>query len=202
MPKQGNEIPTIDVSLITITGSDEMEIGLQTASKLGVNTQTETQDAVKLVVKGVLIAQKPAQTTVTGHTLTLTDNVLIPELVKRLQGGTIKYWTTEEKSTEGDTDMGFGVARYTPPLAGVKNEIEPFTLKAYSAIYNAAGLITGYECISYPNCQGVPIALSNEDGVFRAPEYTINSAPDKGQAPYEITYVKELPVLEGVVKKA
>lgn len=45
----------------------------------------------------------------------------------------------------------------------------------------------------YPNCQGQPVALSSEDGVFRAPEYTITSAPDKGQAPYEIAYVKELP---------
>jgi para-nitrobenzyl esterase len=44
-----------------------------------------------------------------------------------------------------------------------------------------------------PNCQGQPVALSSEDGVFRAPEYTITSAPDKGQAPYEIAYVKELP---------
>lgn len=199
MPKQGNEIPTIDVALVTITGKSSTEMGLQTASKLGVNAQTETQDAVKLVVKGVLIAQKPSQTTVTGHTLVLTDNVFIPELVKTLQGGTIKYWTTDEKNTEGDTDKGFGVARYTPPPAGVKTTIDPFTLKAYSAIYNAAGLVTGYECISYPNCQGVPLALSSEDGVFRAPEYTINSAPDKGQAPYEITYVKELPALEGVV---
>ena len=198
MAKQGHEIPTIDIVLFTVTpASSGIEIGLQTASKLAVNPQTETQDAVKLVVKGALLAQKPAETTITGNTLVLTDNVFIPELVKILQGGTIKYWTDEGKTTEGNEDKGFGVARYTPPVAGSREKGEVFVSKAYSAIYNAAGVITGYECISYPNCQGIPVSFSSEDGVFRAPEYTINSAPDKGQAPYEITYLKELPTLDG-----
>lgn len=198
MAKQGHEIPTIDIVLFTVTpASSGIEIGLQTASKLAVNPQTETQDAVKLVVKGALLAQKPAETTITGNTLVLTDNVFIPELVKILQGGTIKYWTDEGKTTEGTEDKGFGVARYTPPVAGSREKGEVFVSKAYSAIYNAAGVVTGYECISYPNCQGIPVSFSSEDGVFRAPEYTINSAPDKGQAPYEITYLKELPTLEG-----
>ena len=196
--KQGNEIPTIDVSLVTISVGDGPEIGLKTACQLGVSAQTETQDAVKLVVKGALLAQKPAQTTITGHTLTLTDNVFNPELVKILQGGTIKYWTTEEQNAEGNEDRGFGVASYTPPVSGSSEKGQVFTTKAYSAIYNSAGLVTGYECISYPNCQGVPVALSSEDGAFRAPEYTINSAPDKDQAPYVITYLKSLPVVGGV----
>lgn len=197
MAKQGHEIPTIDIVLFTVTpASTGIEIGLQTASKLAVNPQTETQDAVKLVVKGALLAQKPAETTITGNTLVLTDNVFIPELVKILQGGVIKYWTDADKTTEGAEDKGFGVSRYTPPVAGSREKGEVFVSKAYSAIYNAAGVVTGYECISYPNCQGIPVAFSSEDGVFRAPEYTINSAPDKGQAPYEITYLKELPNLE------
>lgn len=198
MAKQGHEIPTIDIVLFTVTpASTGIEIGLQTASKLAVNPQTETQDAVKLVVKGALLAQKPAETTITGNTLVLTDNVFIPELVKILQGGVIKYWADADKTTEGAEDKGFGVARYTPPVAGSREKGEVFVSKAYSAIYNAAGVVTGYECISYPNCQGIPVSFSSEDGVFRAPEYTINSAPDKGQAPYEITYLKELPTLEG-----
>lgn len=195
---RGNEIPTIDVELITVTVGGT-EIGLNTASKLGVNAQVETKDAVKLVVKGVLIAQKPSTVTVTGHTLVLTDNVFNPELVKMLQGGTIKYWQTEAQTTEGDTDKGFGVARYIPPVVGTKVNLTPFTLKAYSAIYDEGGIIQGYECISYPNCKGQPVALNSEDDVFRVPEYTIDSAPSKGQSPYEITYMKTLPVLEASV---
>ena len=70
-----------------------------------------------------------------------------------------------------------------------------FKLNAYSAIYNAAGILTGYEKISYPNCQGVPVAFNSEDGVFRTSEYTINSAPAQGERPYEIEIVQDLPVL-------
>ena len=63
----------------------------------------------------------------------------------------------------------------------------------YSAVYDAAGLIDKYEKITYPNCQGLPISMSTEDGTFRVPEYTINSAPKTGEAPYTITYVDALP---------
>lgn len=196
--KKGHEIPTIDIALFTISVDGGAEIALNTASKLGVSPQTEKQEAVKLIVKGRLIAQKPEETVITGNQLTLTDNVFIPELVKILQGGTIKYWTDKDKTAEGDEDQGFGISRYTPPVAGAVEQLTPFVSKAYSAIYNAAGICTGYECISYPNCKGTPVALSSEDGVFRAPEYVINSAPNSGEAPYEITYVKELPTVTEV----
>ena len=192
--KKGNEIATIDVVLVTYK-VDETEIGMNTASKVDVSVQSETTDAVKLIVKGVLIAQKREQTTVTGHTITLTDNVLIPELVKMLQGGTIKYWQDSGQSTETDSDAGFGVASYTPPVAGSEDKVKEGVLSIYSAIYDAAGLITGYEKCEYPNCKGVPVAFSVADGEFRAPEYTINSAPKTSEAPYKITYLKELPEL-------
>lgn len=193
--KKGHEIPTIDVALVTaqVEGGDELVF--DTASKIGVEPQVEEEEAIKLVVKGILRAQKPVTNTLTGNKITLTDNVFIPELVKVLQGGTIKYWANAEQSEEGDTDAGFGVASYTPPVAGSSDKGTPFTLNAYSAIYDAAGLLTGYEKIAYPNCQGTPVALSSEDGAFRAPEYTINSAPKSGEAPYVISYVKTLPTV-------
>lgn len=190
--KKGNEIATIDVVLVTYKVG-ETEIGFKTASQINVSVQSETTDAVKLIVKGVLYAQKREVTTITGNTITLTDNLFIPELVKMFQGGTIKYWQNEEQSTETDSDAGYGVASYTPPVSGSTEKVQEGVLTAYSAIYDAAGLLTGYEKIEYPNCKGVPIALNSEDGVFRAPEYTINSAPKKGEAPYKISYVKELP---------
>ena len=194
-PTKGHEIPTIDVSMVTIAVTEGVEIALQTASKIAVSVQTETEDSVKLVVKGKLIAQKPETTTITGNTVVLTDNVFNPEMVKILQGGTVKYWTSAEQTAEGDSDAGFGVSSYTPPVAGSDDKGTPFTLNAYSAIYDAAGLVTGYEKIAYPNCQGTPVALNSEDNVFRAPEYTINSAPKTGEAPYKITYVKTLPAV-------
>ena len=193
--KKGHEIPTIDVALVSISADGVNEIILDTSSQIQISVQSETQDAVKLIVKGRLIAQKPQVTTVTGNTIVLTDNVFNPEVVKILQGGTVKYWTTAEHTAESEEDAGFGVSSYTPPVAGSADKGSVFKLIAYSAIYSTAGILTGYEKITYPNCQGVPVAFNSQDGAFRAPEYTINSAPNQGEAPYTINYISvdELP---------
>lgn len=192
--KKVTEIPTIDVTLVMVENAAKTkQFILDTASQIAVEPQLNEEDAVQLVVKGMLKAQKPAVSTITGNQITLTDNVFAPELVQMLQGGVIKYWTSTDKDTEGTEATNFGVSSYTPPVAGSSEKGEPFTLKAYSAQYDAAGLVVQYECIEYPNCQGVPVAFGSEDGAFRAPEYTINSAPKTGEPPYKITYVQELP---------
>lgn len=193
--KSRNEIPTIDVSLVTIETSAGYEYGFDTANQIGVDPQIEETEAVKLVVKGKLRAQKPKDATITGHEITLHDNVFNPELVVTLQGGTLEYWQDAGKTTKGTTPTEYGFASYNPPVAGSGEKGEVFKLNAYSAIYNAAGIITGYEKTTYPNCQGQPIAFNSEDGTFRAPEYTINSAPDTGEAPYTIDWVQDLPEL-------
>ena len=84
-----NAIPTIDVSLVTASyevtsggSSSTVEIAFDTANQIEVEPQTEEQDAVKLVIKGKLKAQKPQSVTITGHQITLHDNVFIPELVR------------------------------------------------------------------------------------------------------------------------
>ena len=186
--KKGTEIATIDVALVSVQSYDQGadEIILDTANHIQVEVQTETEDAVKLIVKGRLIAQKGETVTVTGNQITLTDNVFNSELVKLLQGGTI---LTDQ--TTGD------FIGYRPPVVGDTTEQKTFKLKAYSSIYNAAGVLTGYERITYPNCKGTPIAFTSEDGTFRASDYVINSAPAEGESPYEmdIIGVDELPVV-------
>lgn len=192
--KRATEIPTIDVCMV-IVEAGEVRIALDTASKLGVEPVTEDVDAVKLVIKGKLKAQKGKTSTITGHTLVLTDNVFIPELVKILQGGTIKYWTDDTKTASSETDAGFGIAGYAPPASDSGETGIIFKLIAYSAQYDASGQIVQYEKTTYPNCQGSPITVNMEDGVFRVSEYTINSAPSKGEPPYWIDFVDELPKL-------
>lgn len=191
-PKAITEIPTIDVVMVVVE-TDTKSYALDTASQIQVEPQIEEEDAVKLVVKGKLKAQKPAVSTITGNKITITDNVFAPEVVKMLQGGTIKYWTSAEKTTEGTEPTEFGISSYTPPTVGSGEKGEVFKLHAFSAQYDASGQIVQYEQITYPNCQGVPVAFGSEDGAFRAPEYTINSAPKKDEAPYSIHYVQELP---------
>lgn len=190
-----NEIPTIDVNLVTIETRDGQEFGFDTANQVEVEVQTEDSDAVKLVVKGRLRAQKPMESTITGHEITLSDNVFNPQLVKVLQGGKIMYWTDAEHTGMSEEETAYGVARYTPPVAGSAEKGELFTLNTYSAVYNAAGVILYYEKTAYPNCQGVPVAFNSEDGAFRAPEYTINSAPAEGEPPYTMDWVDSLPLL-------
>lgn len=183
--KSKAEIATIDVCLVTIE-TEANEFGFDTASSISVEPQIEEEDAVKLVVKGILRAQKPKTSTITGNEITLTDNVFNPDLVMILQGGTIEYNVSDDAKIIG----------YTPPVAGSADKGQVFKLNAYSAQYDASGQIVQYEKITYPNCQGTPVAFSSEDGAFRAPEYVIHSAPKTGEAPYKISYVPSLPVLE------
>lgn len=184
--KKGHEIATIDVNLVTVVTDEETprEIGLTTSTQISVDPQIETTDAIKLIIKSVLVAQKREKQTITGNTITLTDNVFNPELVQILQGGTI---TT---GAQGE------ITGYTPPVAGSSPaDIKPFTLCFYTAQYDASGLIVQYEKVEYPNCTGNPIAMSAQDDVFAVPEYTIISAPAQGEAPYKITYVSALPTV-------
>lgn len=186
--KSRAEIATIDCELITISvgsGATAREFGFDTANQIEVEPQIETEDAVKLVVKGRLRAQKPAVKTITGNQITLHDNVFNPQLVLILQGGEILYDQADPNKIVG----------YNPPVSGSGDKGEVFTLNAYTAQYNAAGQIVQYEKTSYPNCTGQPVAFGSEDGAFRAPEYTIDSAPDTGERPYQITYVPKLPDL-------
>lgn len=173
---------TIDVDLVVVRvggSSNGTEYAVDTANRIGVEAQTDVQEAIKLVKNGKLLAQKPERTTVTGHKLTLRDNVFIPAIVKIFQGGKIS---------------GTGTSMtYEPPVAGSGEEGEIFEVDVYSAVYDEAGKITMYEKVTYPNCKGTPITVGSEDNVFRLPEYVINSAPSKGQAPYSMAWVAGLP---------
>ena len=178
---------TIDVVLVTLTTTETTpkEFALDTADNIGVTPQTETSDAVRLIIKDKLIAQKPQKTIVVGNTIVLRDNVFTPEVVQILQGGTIEYDLV-------DTDKIIG---YTPKTVGEDQGGLIFTLSAYSAVYDTSGTILKYEKITYPNCQGNPVSLSSEDGSFRVNEYTINSYPASTEAPYALEYIAALPAI-------
>lgn len=192
---RGTEHATIDCCLVVINPTSGNSIGLDTANQVNVAIATETTDAVKLIVKGKLIAQKKGLTTVTGNTLTLTDNVFNYELAKILQGGTINYWTSAAKTTTTTTPTEYGIAGYVPPVAGSDDRGEKFTVDLYTGVYDASGEVQEYQKISYPNCSGQPFGIGAQDGTFRVQEMTIDSAPSTGQAPYEISIVDILPTV-------
>lgn len=185
--KKGHEIATADFSLATITTSEgtPRELGLKTGTQITVDTEFEETDDINNIVKGELIAKKRGQKTITGATLTLTDNVFNPELLQILQGGTITY----------ESDGKF--KKYSSPAVGDEYTPVPFTLNIYTAQYDTTGLISCYLKYTYYNCTGEPVAYSSEDDTFLAPEYSIKSAPGDGQSHLVIekTAVDELPVL-------
>ena len=184
-PKNGTEMAMIDCAMIVVTTEEETprSVAITSATKLGVEPQIETTEAVKLMIKGVLKAQKPERKTITGHTLTLTDNMTILELIEILQGGTL---TKDEDGT---------ITGYTPPVTGSEYKPVKFTLDAYCSQLDEGGNVLQHEKTTYPGCSGQPVALSSEDNVFRVHEYTINSAPSKGEAPYTLSYVEALPTV-------
>lgn len=187
-PRKGTERATIDCSMIVATTKEEnpRSIAITSGSKIVVEPQVETTEAVKLIVKGVLKAQKPEKRTLTGHLITLTDNLTILEMIEILQGGTLV------KDSDGN------IVSYEPPVSGAEYEPVKFVLDVYSAQMSGSEVI-GYEKITYPGCTGQPAGLNSEDNVFRATEYPISSSPASGEAPYKIEYVKELPVVEQVI---
>lgn len=97
--------------------------------------------------------------------------------------------TTTSTTTEN-------IVSYAPPTTEESMETEPFTTNVYSSVYDTSGIRQYYEKMSLPNCKGEPITFSSQYNVFRAPVYTITSAPSKGQSPYTITYTNKLPEVE------
>ena len=196
-PKRGTEVAMIDACLVVMRtkGEPEQQLALDTASQVEVAIATETTDAVKLIVKGKLIAQKKAVTTVTGNTLTLTDNVFNFEQAKIIQGGKLYYWENDSHTSMLTEKTDFGIAGYEPPIAGSAEKGEVFDLDLYSAVYDTSGDIVQYEKISYPNCTGQPFGVGAQDDTFNVNAITIDSAPPKGKPPYSIMTVKELPAI-------
>ena len=180
--KKATGMSLIDCAMIVIEPEDGTSDGIAftSASKLGVEAQTETTDAVKNIIKGEVKAQKPEEKTLTGHTLTLTDTTMIMSFLPILQGGTL---TMDEDGTTP--------TKYEPPASG-KNEGKKFKLKAYTAIMEGASIV-GYGCVTYPGCKGTPVLFNFEDSVFQSNEYTINSTPGAGEKPYTWERLEALP---------
>ena len=73
-PKKGTEMAMIDCCMIVATTLEDTPrcIASTAGTKVGVEAQIETTEAVKLMIKGTLKAQKGEKKVITGHTITLT----------------------------------------------------------------------------------------------------------------------------------
>ena len=186
MPKQTEEKFLVDIALVVITTKENVPVSyaVQTTNKASSKVVTEETKGTKLVVKGKLKAQKRDKKVITGLEVTLEDTSFQPELVRILQGGTL------------EVDDSGEFVKYTAPIAGEEETSVDFDTDIYIANYDEAGNILCYDKLSMPNCKGQPIDLEFEDDKFFAPKYPITSAPAKGQAPYTIEKVTELPAVD------
>ena len=183
--KKTTEKATIDCAMVVIKTREAVPVtyGFKSGTKVGVEANIETQEAVKLIVKGVLIAQKPEKKTLTGHTLTITDSLLIMELLPLCNGGEL---TKDEQQN---------ITGYNAPKVGEEVKKTKFDVTTYSAIMEGSDVV-GYEACTYPNCEGQPLGLGGEDDVFRTQELSIVSAPGSGESAMTMKIVTELPGFE------
>ena len=185
------QIPTIHTTLVVIETADGRRYGFDTATQVSIEKREEVTDGIVLNPKAILRAQVLEQVTPTGHELTLTDNILSPELMQIFEGGVLQYSPTDPSKIIG----------YRSPVVGSSVAKEKFTLYVYSSIYDASGEISGYERATYLGCEGRGVVLDSEDGAFRVPEYTVISAPNVGQSTIIVDWipVEDFPVIVGQV---
>lgn len=185
--KKVTEKATIDCSMIVIKTKESVPktYGFTCATRIGVEANIETRNAITLTIKDVMKATKPERRTLTGHTITLTDGLLVLEMLPLCNGGELTY--AEDSKT---------VTGYNPPISGEEYERIKFDMTCYSAVMEGSEVV-GYEAITYPSCEGQPIAPgSSEDDVFTVHEWTVISSPGSGERPYQIAFVDELPTIE------
>ena len=120
---------------------------------------------------------------VTGATLTVSDNIFAPEIVKFIQGGEFVQ-----------DELGNFVS-FSAPVAGEEVKPTKFDFNIYTAQRDVAGDVVSYMKVSFAGCTGKPVNIKLENGAFFAPEYTIVSAPAQNESVYVITAVDELPTL-------
>lgn len=183
--KKVTNMALIDVEMVEIVAHniDQDTYRWQTASNLDCQLQISEGESTELIVNGRLIAMKRAKDVVTGVELSVSDNIFAPSIIEFLQGGEFV------KNEQGE------FVSYTAPLAGEEVKPVKFDFNVYTAQRNMAGDIVSYIKINFGNCQGKPVNIKLDNGSFFAPEYTIVSAPNAGEAPYTITAVEELPTL-------
>ena len=184
--RRPEEVATIDASLIVLTreNGDGDAFGITTNTEVATEVQTETTDANKLIIKGVLKAQKKEKQTLTGIQITLTDNMTVLDLARAVQGGKIL------RDEQGK------IIKYVPPIVGEEEEQEKYTVEVYTACMDSSGEILKYEKTTYKHCTGQPFAYNAKDDEWRSAQYVLLCLPKQGEPPYELDYVDELPAVK------
>lgn len=115
-----------------------------------------------------------------GSDINMKNANFIPEVLAIVDGGTLV------KSVDK-------VTGYKPPVVGKPVKRTLFTLNIYSEEKDIDGETKRYAKFSFPSCKGKPASFTFKDGEFMTPSYTISSRTPSGKAPYDLTFLEELP---------
>lgn len=132
-----------------------------------------------LRVKNTILATNKTEDLVIGYTVTLSDNVLVPEILALVDGGSLVY-------DDVDQDKLIG---YKAPAKGQVVSRTPFTLKLYAEDKGGDGETREVVEFVYKNCKGKPVNWSLTDGEFFVPEFVSDSTPNIGQGAVEINFL-------------
>lgn len=133
-----------------------------------------------LRVKNELLALNKTEDIQYGSDINLTQVTFVPELLAIVDGGKV-------------IKEGENIVRYEAPVAGSVVNRTRFKLKLYVDQKDISGETLQYVCFTFDSCKGKPASFSFKDGEFISPQYTIMSRIAKGDSPYTIDYMAELP---------
>ena len=176
-----NQHALSDVSCVEIVDADSNSYIFETSDEVSVEEVVDEGEEQTLKIKGKLYANRAAEDTVLGYDLTFKDNVMCPELLLLMQGGTLTPGTSGTWT------------KYEPPKIGTTATKKTFTTNIYTAEVSTDGDTGNYIKISYPGCKGSSVPMTFKDGEYYSNEYKVKSRPAKGNAPYTVTIVTDLP---------
>lgn len=176
-----NQHALSDVSCVEIVDSESNSYIFKTSDEVEIEEVLDEGEEQTLKIKGVVYANRAAEDTVLGNDITCTDNVMCPELLELMQGGTL------EKETNGEFKS------YAAPQIGTSATKKKFTTNIYTAEVSTDGDTGKFMKISYPDCVGSSVPMTFKDGEYYSNEYKIKSRPAKNTSPYTVSLVNSLP---------
>lgn len=181
-----NQLPLTDVEMVQVVTKESQPriFTFDTSDEVTTEEIVEEGKDRPLQIKNKIVANVPAEDLVLGYDLKFKDNVMCPELLHVMQGGTLTY------ETEGGAFKS-----YEPPAIGTTRNKVALDVITYTAEVSTDGKTGRYLKITWSNGKGSSVPISLKDGEYYSNEYTVKCRPAKGQAPYKMEVVDELPSL-------
>ncbi|MGN1005273.1 MAG: hypothetical protein ACI4O8_02045 [Aristaeellaceae bacterium] len=170
-----------NVEHVTVTTHDDVPVvyHYRTMSSFDAESKVSEGEEKTLRIKNRIMGRLKYDDIQEGYDLDCEDGNVIPEILALVDGGN---WDADAK-------------KYSAPVIGTEVERKVFDMDIYTSNRDASGAAQSYLKWHFPNCKGKPIAISAKDDDFTNQKYKIESRAGKGQSPFEVEIVEELPAV-------